>query len=164
MRFNHAFLLLPLLAACATPADRYPSLALRDAERASGALRPVDPEPYVPPPTPAATMDRLAQLSAQATEANAAFLAATPQTRAAVSAAGGAEAGSEAWARAQVALTTLQSARGPATMALADLDQLYIDAATQGGETDRIAAARDTVATQVAQQDATIATLSQGLR
>jgi hypothetical protein len=164
MRFNRALLLLPLIAACTTPADQYPSLALRDAERVTGVLQPAEPGPYTPPPTPASTLDRVAQLSAQATSANEAFLAEAPRARSAIAPASGAEPGGDAWARAQVALATLQAARSPATVALADLDRLYVDAATEGVATDRISAARDAVAAQVARQDATIATLSEGLR
>jgi hypothetical protein len=49
-------------------------------------------------------------------------------------------------------------------IALADLDRLYVDAAVNGEATDRIAAARDTVAAQVEQEDATIAGLAAALR
>ncbi len=167
MRFNRApplLSLLPLLAACATPADQYPSLALRDAERATGTLQPAEAEPYVPPATPAATADRLQQLTAEAESANAAFLAATPQTRAAVTAARGAEAGGETWAKAHVALAALGAARSRAMIALADLDRIYVDAAVEGTSLDRVAPARDTVAAQVEQQDATIAELASALR
>lgn len=162
MRFNHALLLLPLLAACVTPADQYPSLALRDAERATGAFEPAEPEPYAPPVTPVEVTDRLARLTADAASAHEAFLAATAPTRAAVAAAG--EAGGDTWARAQVALAGLGAARSQAMIALADLDRLYVDAAIEGAATDRIGAARDTVAGQVIQQDATMAALAGSLR
>jgi hypothetical protein len=164
MRFNHALPLLPLLAACATPADQYPSLALRDAERATGTLQAAEPEPYVPPPTPAATLDRLQQLTAQAASANQTFLAAAPETRRAVAAARGIEPGGEAWARAQVELAGLGAARSEAMIALADLDRIYVDAAVNGEALDRIAPARDSVASQVEQQDATMAELGAALR
>src|SRR5690606_18799558 len=62
MRFNRSLLLLPLLGACTTPADQYPSLAIRDAERVTGTLEPAEPAPYVPPETPAAVVTRLDQL------------------------------------------------------------------------------------------------------
>jgi hypothetical protein len=163
MRFNRALPLLPLLAACATPADQYPSLALRDAERATGTLQPAEPEPYVPPPPSAAVLDRLQQLAAQAASANQTFMAALPQTRSVVAGARGSEAGSETWARAQVALAALGAARSEAMIALADLDRIYVDAAVEGGSLDRITATRETVAAQVERQDAAMAELGAAL-
>jgi hypothetical protein len=163
MHFNRALLLLPLLAACATP-EQYPSLALREAERATGTFQPAVSEPDAPLPPSSVVTDRLAQLTAEAASAHRAFLAAAPQARSAVSAASGSEAGDEAWAQAQLALAALQSARGPAAIALADLDRLYLDAAVEGAATDHIAAARDAVAAQVAEQDTAIAALSGALR
>jgi hypothetical protein len=164
MRFNRALLLLPLLGACAAPAGQYPSLALRDAERATGTLEPAAPEPYVPPPTPSGVLDRLQRLTAEASSAHEAFLAATPQARTTIAAGRGTDVGSEAWARAQVALAGLEAARSRAMIALADLDRLYVDAAVNGEATDRIVAARETVATQVEQEDTAIAELAAALR
>jgi hypothetical protein len=76
-----------------------------------------------------------------------------------VNAARGDAVGSEDWALAQVALAGLESARSRAMIALADLDRLYVDAATEGGELTRIAATRDQVIAQVEQQNATISGL-----
>jgi hypothetical protein len=147
-----------LLAGCATADDgEYPSLAIRDAERVSGTLPP--PAPYVPPPTPPAVADRLTQLTSEAVSAQRTFEAAAPRARAAVNAARGDAVGSEDWALAQVALAGLESARSRAMIALADLDRLYVDAATEGGELTRIAATRDQVIAQVEQQNATISGL-----
>jgi hypothetical protein len=164
MRFNHALPLLPLLAACAAPANQYPSLALRDAERATGTLQGATPAPYVPPPPAAATLDRLQQFTAEAESANEVFLAAVPQARTSVAAARGTEAGGEAWAKAHVALAALGAARSRAMIALADLDRIYVDAAVNGEALDRVGPARDRVAAQVEQQDATIAELAGALR
>lgn len=156
MKFNRALLLLPLLAACTAPEGAYPSLALRDAERITGLAEPVTPAPYVPPQTPPAVVGRLGQLTAEAASAHQAFLAEAPGARSAVAAARGAEAGSDAWSSAQVALAGLDAARGRAMIALADLDRLYVDAAVAGEELERIGAARDTVAAQVAEQNVAI--------
>ena len=164
MRFNRALLLLPLLAACATPDEVYPSLALRDAERVSGTLEPVAPTPYVPPPTPAAVVSQLDRLAADAASAHRAFLAEAPAARSAVSAARGAEFGSDSWARASVAVAGLESSRSKAMIALADLDRLMVDAAVAGGELERIVAVRNTVTAQVDEQNATIERLSRSLR
>ena len=164
MRCNRALLLVPLLAACATADGEYPSLAIRDAERVGGTFEPVAPTPYVPPPTPAAVVDRLARLAADAASAHRAFLAEAPAARSAVAAAGGAAFGSDGWARASVALAGLESARSQAMIALADLDRLMVDAALQGGELERIVAVRDTVTRQVEEQNATIEGLARSLR
>ncbi len=164
MRFNRALVLLPLLAACATPAEEYPSLAIRDAERVSGTFEPAPPTPYVPPATPAAVVDRLAQLAADAASAHRAFLAEAPAARSVIAAAGGAEFGSDGWARASVALAGLEGTRSRAMIALADLDRLMVDAAVEGGELERIVAVRNTVTAQVDEQNATIEGLSRILR
>lgn len=167
MRFNRTLLVAAAsgsLAACATQAEEYPSLALRDAERASGTLMPVEPAPYVPPPPSSAVLGRLDQLGADAAGAHQAFLAAAPEARSAVAAARGAEPGAESWARAQVALAGLAGARSRTMIALADLDRLYVDAAVEGEALERIDAVRNRVIAQVEEQDATIGSLGSGLR
>lgn len=165
MRCNRALLLLPLLAGCATtPSDEYPSLAIRDAERATGVFEPVVPAPYIPPPTPAAVLDRLGQLAADAASAHRAFLAEAPAARSTIASASGAEFGSDSWARASVALAGLEGARSKAMIALADLDRLMVDAALEGGELERIVALRNTVTAQVEEQNATIEPLARSLR
>ncbi|HEY6814607.1 MAG TPA: hypothetical protein VI168_03615 [Croceibacterium sp.] len=167
MRFNRTLLVATVfgsLGACTTPSEEYPSLALRDAERVAGTLQPAEPAPYVPPATPAAVLGRLEQLGAEAASAHQAFLAEAPQARSTVAAARGAEPGAESWARAQVALAGLETSRSKAMIALADLDRLYVDAAVEGEELDRIGAVRDRVAAQVEEQNATIGSLGSGLR
>lgn len=160
MRFHLAsLLLLAPLGACTTASEAYPSLALREAERATGTLQPVEAQPYVPPPTPAAVLGELDQLAAEAASAHRAFLAEAPGVRALVSSARGASVGSEGWARAQVALGGLEAERGRAMIALADLDRLMVDAAVAGGALERIVAVRDTVTAQVDEQNQTIAGL-----
>jgi len=168
MRFNRALLLVPLLvlmlAACATPGDEYPSLAIRDAERVTGTLEPVAPTPYGPPPTPAAVVDRLDRLAADAASAHRAFLAEAPAARSVIAAASGAEFGSDGWARASVALAGLEGSRSRAMIALADLDRLMVDAGVEGGELTRIVAVRDTVTAQVNEENLTIEGLARNLR
>lgn len=163
MRFNRALLLLPLLAACASPEGEYPNLDIRPAERASGTLQP-PPAPYVPPPTPAPVLGRLEQLAADAASAHRAFLAEAAAARNAVAAASGAELGSDRWARASVAVAGLESTRSRAMIALADLDRLMVDAAVGGGELERIVAVRNTVTAQVDEQNAVIEGLQRSLR
>ena len=151
------------LGACVA-SDQYPSLAIRDAERAGGTLQPAEPTLYVPPEPPAAVLDRLDQLAAEAASAHQAFLAEAPQARSAVAAARGASPGAESWARAQVALAGLESSRSRAMIALADLDRLYVDAAVEGTDLARIAATRDRVAAQVDEQNGMIEAMQESLR
>jgi hypothetical protein len=167
MRFGRPSLVAMLacsLGACATAPDEYPSLAIRDAERAIGTFQPAEPAPYVPPEQPAAVLGQLDQLAAQAAGAHQAFLAEAPRARSAVAAARGSGPGDDSWARAQVAVAGLEASRGTAMIALADLDRLYVDAALEGTALDRIAAARERVAAQVDEQNTAIAALLAGLR
>lgn len=168
MGFNRSALALAGLAAalagCAAPAEEYPSLAIRDAERVTGTLEPAAPEPYVPPPPPAGVVDRLDGLVAEAVSAHQEFVAEAPAVRTAVAAARGTEEGEDAWARAQVAIAGLQASRSRAMIALADIDRLYVDAALEGTALDRLTAAREQVAGQVEQEDAVVEELLAGLR
>lgn len=164
MQFGRFCLLALLggsLGACAA-SDKYPSLAIRDAERATGTLQPPAAAAYTPPP--AAVLDRLDQLAAEAASAHQAFLAEAPQARSTVAAARGADVGAESWARAQVALAGLEASRSRAMIALADLDRLYVDAAVDGTDLARITATRDRVAAQVDEQNATIEAMQGSLR
>ncbi|MEO0062658.1 MAG: hypothetical protein RLZZ08_1218 [Pseudomonadota bacterium] len=164
MTINRLCLLLPLaaltatLAACSTPArDDYPSLAVRPAERVTGTAEVVAQPLYVPPPPAAGVIDRLAQLREQADAAHARFITVAQNRRATVTGGRGAAEGTEAWALAAAATADLDSARSQTMIALADLDRIYVDAAVNGSELERIATARDAVAALVAQEDATLA-------
>lgn len=144
-----------LLGGCAS-AGRYPSLAIRDVERATGTLQPAEPEPYVPPATPPETLDRLGRLVSDAQAAHRAFLAAAENGRATIAAGRGATEGSDAWSRGQVALADLEASRSQAMIALAELDRLYVDAELAGGELERISTARDTVSALIESESQTI--------
>jgi len=166
--------LLPLVAAlvlggavagCAgAPSSDYPSLAIRDVERATGTLAPPPAPP--PPPAPLApeAAEELGRLQAQAAQAHARFLAAAPGARGTVSAAAGADPGAESWARAQVALAGLEAIRSQAMVPMADLDRLFVDTATSGGTLEPIAGVREEVAALIEEEDALIASLAAGLR
>jgi hypothetical protein len=165
MDFNRACLLAALgcsLGACAA-SEQYPSLAIRDAERVAGTMQPAEPEPYLAPPTPPATLDQIERLAANATEAHQAFLAEVPRARSAVAAGRGSGPGDDSWARAHIALADLVGTRSPATIALADLDRLHLEASLEGGSLERIDAVRTQVAGQVEEQDATLASLQADL-
>ena len=82
--FLAAIALVPALAACQTAPDgAYPSLAIRDVERAQGQLEPVPGDPIdVPPvevPLDGPLDQRLAALVEQGRSAHARFTAAAPR-------------------------------------------------------------------------------------
>lgn len=161
MAFNRAYCItLPLLAglcACATPADQYPSLAIRDVERVTGTANAATPPPYAPPSPTAETLDRLGKLQAEASAAHIAFTAQEARDRAVIARLSGAATGTDSWATGLAALADLSGLRSRTMVALADLDRIYADAAVAGEDLARIAAARDAVAALVAQEDAVIA-------
>lgn len=159
MRIAAPCLMIVLSCSACTASDKYPSLAVRDVERVAGTLQPADAEPYVAPAPPSAVLDQIDRLTAEATRAHQDFLAEAPQARSAVAAARGAEPGADSWGRAQVALAGLEASRSRATIALADLDRIYVDAALEGTALDRIETARRSVAEQVDDQSQTIGTL-----
>lgn len=148
---------LALVAACASPAADYPSLAVRDIERVSGTME-VTPAPPLPAP-PAATLASLDDLAATARAAHQRFLGAAPEARSLAASAAGAAQGSDSWARAQVAIADLEAQRSQAMIALADLDRIFVEAATSAQSTDSITAVRSEIDALVAQQDAVIRSL-----
>ena len=155
--------LLATLALCAcasTPGD-YPSLALRDIER-GGSLNPPQTEVTVATPAPE-VINAAYELTEAVRSANAAFRAVEGEARARVAAAAGAAAGSEAWARAEVALAALSTERSQAMVALADLDRLYIAASSAGESVEEIAPLRAEAERLVLLQDGVLAELSRQL-
>ena len=151
-----------LLAGCTTPEGIYPSLAIRDGERMTGTMEPVAAEPYVAPATPVDVLDRIALLGEQAQVAHAAFLAEAPKMRPAITRGLAQEAGTESWASGQVALAGLETSRNKALIALADLDRLYADAVTNGGESEKIEAVRTRVLALISQQENLLSAMKQG--
>ena len=151
--------LIPLLAcacaACATtPSDDYPSLAVRDAERMTGTLQPA--EPYVPEPPSPATIETVGELYLKAMAAHESFLARYRAAQPVVSAARGAPVGSDRWAAANVAIADVAAERSKTMIVVADLDRLYISAATDGLALDELAAAQERVSEAVADETAKI--------
>lgn len=151
------FALLPLVSACAGAGEDYPTLAVRDVERAGGMME-VEPAPPPPPPAPS-TLTSLDDLAATARAAHAEFLAAAPRARTLASAASGAARGSERWAVAQVAIADLESKRSDAMIALADMDRIFVEAATSATATDSISEVRSEIDALVAEEDAVIQSL-----
>ena len=158
------------LSACSTTGGdgRYPSLAIRDVERAKGQFEPVDSTKLEVPPVDTGLTGpldvRLAALTNQAQQAHAGFMNSLPRARQLVAAAAGSTAGSDSWAAAQVALSALDSARSDAAIALGDLDILLIAATTEAEESAAIDAARNQVITLVAEEDGVLASLRARIR
>lgn len=158
-----------LLAGCATPADSdYPSLAIRDIERAEGQFDVGPPQridvPVVETPLSGPLSDQLTMLVDRATEAHRAFTSTLPTAERRVAAASGAAIGSDSWAAAQVALADLDSSRSLASVPLGDLDILYAAASVQAEETAAIEAARAQVIALVAEEDAALERLRARVR
>jgi len=153
--------LLVLASGCAAPVGEYPSLAVRDVERVSGTIAVPDAAPL--PSPAAATLGQVGPLADQARNAHTAFLAAASTARAQVQSASGAAVGSERWSVAQVVLAKLGAERTQTMIALADVDRLFVDAATAGESTLAIEPVRDEIAALVAEQDAVLESLAGGL-
>jgi hypothetical protein len=160
--------ILPGLAACATSGDRYPSLAIRDVERAQGQFEPVASTPLAVPevavPAGGPLPERLVALSASANAAHRAFLASAAVATRRANAAAGSAIGSTAWASAQVALADLDSARSQTAIVLADLDTLMVANAVQAQDVAAIEAVRQQVLAQITEQDETLAKLRSQVR
>ena len=114
-------------------------------------------------PLAPATLDRVSQLAADGKAAHQAFVEQVAATRSTISGARGAAIGSETWARAEAALADVRAARSKTMVSLADLDRLFVDAATQGEATDRIGAARDELDGFLASEDRTVDEMSANL-
>lgn len=156
-------LALPLLlAGCATPEGSYPSLAIRDGERMTGMMQPVEVRPEAPPATPGAVLDRLTQLAGQAQQAHSAFMAEEAKARQAIVRGLALETGSDGRAAGEVALASLEASRNTALIALADLDRLYADAVTNGDESVRIEAVRNEVLALIRLEDDMLAAVRKG--
>ncbi|MFC4256097.1 hypothetical protein GRI97_11790 [Altererythrobacter xixiisoli] len=150
------------LGACARASTDYPSLAIRDVERAQGTMLP--PAPYIPPPISAATGDQLTRLAQQADAAHREFGTLADRARRAVTAARGQGPGSDNWAVAQVAVAQLESQRSATMIQLADLDRIFVDAAAQGNELTRIEEVRQKVSAMVDSENLLIDELLRSLR
>ncbi|MBX7483064.1 hypothetical protein [Qipengyuania qiaonensis] len=162
-------LVVILLAGCAgASSGRYPSLAVRDVERAEGTFEPV-PGPQIEVPQiemdgGTDTESGLAALVEEARKAHAAFTEVVPTAERRVQAASGNSIGSDSWAAAQIALADLDSARSNAAIVLGELDTLYTATAVQGEDASAIAAARDTVIALVSEEDTVLERLRAQVR
>ncbi|AWW74225.1 hypothetical protein CD351_07255 [Erythrobacter sp. KY5] len=150
------------LAGCAGDSGRYPSLAIRDAERTTGQFTPAQPTT----PAATATIDRTAIGAAleSARTAHERFLAEQPAALTLARSASGRGDGSDVRSRALVAVASLSSLRGQTATALADLDRLEVEAATSFAATDDIRTAQSYVARLAQEQDDILESLSEVMR
>ena len=155
-----------LLSACEASSDKYPSLAIRDVERAVGTFTPggadQTPSPAAAPSTE--LVARLQQLRENASAAHTEFVNATPGANRLVAAAQGAGVATDRWGDAQVALSDLESLRSNTAIALAEADILYIDASIEFDPNELIGATRAEIISMVADEDVTLAALRGQMR
>ena len=147
------------LGACASADGRYPSLAIRDSERAQGTLAPL-------PPTDGAEagmtdMDAILAPLERAQAAHAEFTAQQDQVSAIVLASRGLGPEDDRRARALVGLAALTSLRGQTALALADVDQLEVRAATEFKRTKEIRDLQASIVQLIQQQDETLDSLAE---
>lgn len=151
-----------LLAACAGSSDKYPSLAIRDAERVTGQFTPSVPDEEPVPPV--ASSQQLTEIIAAAAAAQRSFLDSLPDAQRLVEAASGAGIESDIRSRALVALADLTSIRGETVLALAKLDSYEAEAATGFAPVQDIEQAQNEIALLVNEQEAIIDSLGATLR
>lgn len=146
------------LGGCAGNADRYPSLAIRDAERAAGTFTPAEPTE----PAPTYTVDRseIGNAIQRARASHEQFLAQRDSSSGIIRSAAGRGPESDLRSRALVALADLTTLRSATAIALADLDRLEVESATVFGPTEDIRTAQEYVARLVGEQDAEINSLA----
>lgn len=154
-----------VLQGCASSSDRYPSLALRDAERMSTADTAAAPAPQAVRTLPLddeqiRTIDQAVE---HAQAQHEIFLQDLPEAVKTIEAAQGKGPSDNAWAAAQVALADLASLHGESTGALSDLDALMAQAITQSADTEAISTARERVENIILEQKRAISQLRQTL-
>jgi hypothetical protein len=144
------------LGACAGGDGRYPSLALREAERRPQVMNAPDAGP--PAAAEPASVDgaQIAALRASAESAHAAFVKKQPAAATLVARARGGAADSSARSAALVALADLTAQRSATFVPLGELDRIAADTAAAYGDTAPARAAQAAVAALVAQQDASL--------
>ncbi|WFL77577.1 hypothetical protein P7228_00500 [Altererythrobacter arenosus] len=158
-RYPFVLLACTVLGACAGSSDRYPSLAVRDAERVSGSFAaPAESDRPAPAAASAEMLASVDSLLAAAQSSHQQFLSAAPGAERTVGAAGSGP-GSNSWAAAQVALADLDSQRSETAIALGELDLMFTDATLGFVEREQIGAARERVVMLVSEEDAVLARL-----
>jgi hypothetical protein len=158
--------LAALLGACAASSTQYPSLAIRDIERAqgqyetaTGASADTLSPPRIPTEYTGNLADHLAALKAQADTAHLKFQAKSGTARAVALSAAGSTPDSNAWGSAQIALSDLGAKRSETAIVLADLETLYVAKRIQNEDVEAIDETRSAVEAIIAEQDAVLSEL-----
>ncbi len=152
-----------LLAGCAGSSDQYPSLAVRDAERAVGQFTPASSAEVDAGEAPAAspqTLGKLRDAVELARGAHQQFIAEQSDTRQLAQAAKGAGVESDLHSRALIAIAGLSALHSQTNLALSDLDQLEFIAGSTFAPVEDIKAAQTLVQLMIAEQDAVLDSLS----
>jgi hypothetical protein len=147
-----------LLGACAGDSTRYPSLAIRDAERVTGTIAPATPDDTAAPAI--ASTQEIAALVASARASHRRFLAAQPGAAQLARSAAGRGIESEAHARALVSLADLTALRSQTAIALGDLDLIEAETGNSLAPVAEINAAQAEVAAFVNEEDAVLGALA----
>lgn len=146
------------VAGCAGDAARYPSLALREAERRTFVV-PAPAPAHSPAAADPAALTQISALQQSAEAAFAAFAAKRPGAAALVARARREGPDSTARAAALVALGDLAAQRSATFVPLSELDRLAAATANEYGDTAAITAAQAAVLAMVEQQDAALGAL-----
>lgn len=149
------------LAACAGNADRYPSLAVRPAERVGGTFAVTNPVPD-PAPLDQPALSRIDRFLSSARATHARFVDRAGTARSQVAAGRGTSPDDNRWALAQVALADLESIRSENAVVLGDIDLMFVDATLSNTEREQVASAREAILALIAQEDRVLAELSGG--
>lgn len=150
------------LAGCASADGRYPSLAVRDAERVQGSFEPAPTDQNAA--TGTINPETLDAPFKRASDAHARFTAMQPEVRALVSASRGLSRENDRRARALVGFATLTSLRSQTALALSDLDLLEVNAATGFERTREIRDFQNAVLRMITQQDAALDSLNEAMK
>lgn len=146
------------LSACAGGSDRYPSLAIRDVERASGQFTPASAQ-VQSPIRPVASVAELSALLDRARQSQARFANASREAERLVRSAQSRPIESNARQSALVALADLATLRSDTALTVGDLDLLKAEAATSFAPHVEIDRARAEISAMLDTQDNTLDTL-----
>ncbi len=148
-----------VLTGCTANNDKYPSLAVRDAELLTGQAAPT--KPVEVPTTSAQTFEQLRGFVEQARNAHQQFMAAQPGALRLAQASRNVSMENDTRASALIAIAHLTSLHGQTTLALSDLDQLEFYAATAFDATGDIKAAQILVGEMINEQESALDSLTE---
>ena len=159
--FTLTVLLAFAVGGCASADGRYPSLAVRDAERAQGTLEPA--APAVPSVIAITNLESLDAAINRAEATHTKFTSLQGDVAALVSASRGLGPENDTRARALIGVAQLASLRAETALALADLDVMEAKAASGFKRTKDIRDFQAVIMKLLAQQDETLDSLSETL-